>query len=244
MPSLGPFILFAISWLLWAWLSRGMLDNPRRDAKWGFVHAFLNLYARVWHTLRVEGRSSIPKSQAPGPLIVVANHTAGVDPFLIQSICPFEIRWMMARDMMAPELDDIWTWAEVIPVDRSGKDTSSARQAIAHLRAGRVLGVFPEGRLERPQRHILPFLPGLGIMIKRTGAKVLPIIIEGTPQVDPAWASVCRSSRSKLRVLPLIDYSAAELGPGEIVEDLRLRFIEWTGWPMVEAPDVGAALRE
>jgi 1-acyl-sn-glycerol-3-phosphate acyltransferase len=244
VTNLGLLILFFMLWLTWAWLSRGMFDNPRRDAKWGFVHAFLNLYARCWHRLRVQGRSNIPSSFTPGPLIVIANHTAGVDPFLIQSVCPFEIRWMMALDMMEPALDEIWNWADVIPVDRSGKDTSSARKAIAHLRARQVLGVFPEGRLERPAQHILPFLPGLGIMIKRTGARILPVIIDGTPQVDPAWASVCRSSRSTLRVLPMIDYSQGELGPGEIVEDLRKRFADWTGWPLVEAPDLDAAMRE
>lgn len=241
---MGPLILALLVWLAWAWLSRGMLDNPRGDAKWGFVHAFLVLYARLWHRLRVEGRASIPKSQLPGPLIVVANHTAGIDPFLIQAACPFEIRWMMALDMMTPGLDALWDWAEVIPVDRSGKDTSSARQAIAHVRDGRVLGVFPEGRLERPERHLLPFLPGLGIMVKRTGARVLPVIIEGTPQVSPVWASVCRTSRSRVRFMPAIDYSAGKLGPGEIVEDLRARFAAWTGWTVVEAPDHEAALRE
>lgn len=230
MSTFGVFILLLFLWLVWAWLSRGMLDNPRGDAKWGFVHAFLGLYSRVWHALRVEGRENIPRSQLPGPLIVVANHTAGVDPFLIQSACPFEIRWMMARDMMTPGLDALWDWAEVIPVDRTGKDTSSARQAISHVRGGLALGVFPEGRLERPARHILPFLPGLGIMVKRTGARVLPIVIDGTPQVDPVWASVCRSSRSVLRVFPAIDYSESSLTAGEIVEDLRGRFAKWTGW--------------
>jgi hypothetical protein len=58
-----------------------------------------------------------------------------------------------------------------------------------------VIGVFPEGRLERPERHLLPFLPGLGVMIKRTRASVLPIVIEGTPQTETAWASVLASQR-------------------------------------------------
>jgi 1-acyl-sn-glycerol-3-phosphate acyltransferase len=241
-PSI--LILASLAWLAWAWLSARLLENPRGDVEMGIAFAVGRIYARLWHHLRVDGREHIPSSREPGPLIVVANHTAGVDPFLIQVAVPFEVRWMMARDMMAPILDGVWTWADVIAVDRSGKDTTSARQAIAHVRAGKVLGVFPEGRLERPQRHLLPFLPGLGLIVKRTGARVLPVIIEGTPQVDPAWASVCYSSRSSLRFLPVIDYASTSMSPAEIVEDLRGRFAAATQWPTFESPDFEAAMRE
>lgn len=244
MTILSILTYSSVGWLAWAWLSHRLLDNPRGDVGMGLVHAFSVVYTRAWHGLVVRGKANIPMQREPGALIVVANHTAGVDPLLIQVACPFEIRWMMARDMMEPGLSELWRWADVIPVDRSGKDTTSARQAISHLRGGRVLGVFPEGRLERPERHILPFLPGLGLLAKRTGARVLPVIIEGTPQVDPAWSSVFHASRSTIRFMPLIDYSSTPLAASEIVEDLRNRYAEWTGWPKVDAPDFEAAMRE
>ncbi len=242
MTGLHPLILASLAWLCWAWISRGLLDNPRRDPIYGILMAFIRLYARAWHCLEVEGRENVPKSSAP--LLVVANHTAGIDPILMQAVIPFEIRWMMAKDMMEPSLDPLWKWADVIPVDRTGKDTSSAKDAIAHLRAGHVIGVFPEGRLERPERHLLPFLPGLGVMIKRTRASVLPIVIEGTPQTETAWASVLFRSESRVRVFPVIDYSATEFKANEIVDDLRRRFVEWTGWPTIDAPDQVEAMRE
>lgn len=247
MPALADLetaILACAAWLLWAWVCPRLLDNPRRDPAMGLLFAFLRLYSRAWHRLTVLGRENVPASLHPGPLILVANHTAGVDPVLVQAACPFEIQWMMARDMMEPALDGLWKWAGVIPVDRSGKDSTSAKQAIAHVREGKVLGVFPEGRLGRPARHILPFLPGLGIMIKRTGARVLPVIIDGTPEADPAWASICLRGNARLRFMPVIDYAATKLGPSEIVEDLRRRYADWTGWPLIEAPDLDAAMRE
>lgn len=243
-PVIGthPLILASLAWLCWAWVSRGLLNNPRRDPIYGVLMSFIRLYARAWHKLEVQGRENVPQSY--GPLLIVANHTAGIDPILMQAVIPFEIRWMMAKDMMEPSLDPLWKWADVIPVDRTGKDTSSAKDAIAHLRAGHVIGVFPEGRLERPERHLLPFLPGLGVMIKRTRASVLPIVIEGTPQTETAWASVLLRSESKLRVFPVIDYGTSDLKSNEIVEDLRRRFIEWTSWPTIDAPDQVEAMRE
>ena len=38
---------------------------------------------------------------------------------------------------------------EAIPVDRFARDTASVRAALRHLKEGRILGVFPEGRIER-----------------------------------------------------------------------------------------------
>ncbi|HBS29908.1 MAG TPA: hypothetical protein DEB06_10785, partial [Phycisphaerales bacterium] len=35
----------------------------------------------------------------------------------------------------------------------------------------------------------------------KSGAPVLPVVIEGTPQVDPAWASLAHRSRARVRVL-------------------------------------------
>jgi hypothetical protein len=43
----------------------------------------------------------------------------------------------------------------------------------------------------------------------------------------------------------VIDYSAtSDLKANEIVEDLRRRFIEWTRWPTIDAPDQVEAMRE
>ena len=134
----------------------------------------------------------------------------------------------------APALAGFWRWSGVIEVDRLGTDRRSARDALAHLKSGGVLGVFPEGRLERPPRHVLPFLPGVGLIVARSGARVLPFVVDGTPDVGPAWASLIKRSRSRVRVMPAIDYAGVDAGA--IVEDLRRRYVHWTGWPREDHP--------
>jgi 1-acyl-sn-glycerol-3-phosphate acyltransferase len=143
----------------------------------------------------------------------------------------------MARDMRLPAAEWFWGWSQVIAVDRDGREVAAARQAIRHLRAGGVIGIFPEGNLERPARHILPFLPGVGLIIAKTGARVLPVLIDDTPQVDPAWSSLWRASRATVRFLPQICYADSGLGPVEIASDLRGRFLEASGWPACDEPD-------
>src|SRR5690606_15597843 len=110
-----------------------------------------------------------------GPLIVVANHTAGVDPILTSAACPFQIRWIMAQDMRLPWLNWFWRWQRVIFVSRTGRDRGSVREALAHLKDGGVIGIFPEGGLERPPRQILPFRRGVGLLIAKAGVPVLPV---------------------------------------------------------------------
>ncbi len=227
-------VLFALLWVGYALVCRGLLKNPREDAATGILYHGMRAYALWFHGLQVEGVEHIPTGREPGPLIVVANHTAGIDPLLVQAACPFEIRWMMAMDMMLPSLRAFWDWTEVIPVNRAGNDRASARKALRYVESGGVLGVFPEGRLERPARCILPFLPGVGLLVARTGARVLPVVIEGTPQVDPAWASLARRSRSRVTFKEPIDYRG--FSAEKIVADLRERYTEWTGWRLNDAP--------
>lgn len=224
--------LAVCAWFLWAGVCARLLRNPRNDEITGIFWHLTRLYVRWFHGLKVEGSVNIPATRKPGGLIVVANHTAGIDPLLIQAVCLFEVRWMMARDMMHPLLEDFWEWTGVIPVNRVSRDLTSAREALRALEQQIVVGVFPEGRLERPPRRILPFAQGVGMLIARSGAPVLPIVIDGTPQVDPAWRSLRKPSRSRLRVMPVITYRGTGMGAAEITSDLRARFAEWTGWPL------------
>jgi 1-acyl-sn-glycerol-3-phosphate acyltransferase len=226
-------LIASLALLGWALLCAWLVRNPRGDFLGGLVWRGLRLYARVFHRVSVKGAQNIPPADA-GPLLVVSNHTAGVDPVLIQAVCPFEVRWVMARDMRHPWGEPFWRWARIIFVSPGRSEGNGAREAMRHLNDGGVLGMFPEGGIERPPRRILPFHKGIGLIIKRTGSPVLPIIIEGTPQVDPAWASLWRPSRSRIRVMPPVDYSDSGLRPDQIAEDLRKRYLDWTDWPANE----------
>lgn len=215
--------------LAWAFISAKVMDNPRGEVDIGIAWRLSQLYARLVHHLRIDGAEHRPGTRQPGPLIIVANHSAGVDPILLQAACPFEIRWMMAADMRLPLFEWFWTFVRIISVERQGREVAAAREAIRHVKAGGVLGIFPEGGIERPAGTLLPFIPGVGFIIAKTGAPVLPAIIEGTPDVEPAWASLWRPSRSSIRFLPPIHYHD-RMHPEEIARDLHRRFEEATGW--------------
>lgn len=218
----------SLAWCAWAIAAHALVRGPRGLADAGLFWRLSQAYAAGFHRLRVEGREHLPDTACPGPMIVVANHTSGVDPVLIQSACRFEIRWMMAADMQLPAARRLWEWTGVIPVERTARDTRALRDALRHLHRGGVVGVFPEGGIGRPRGVLLPFLPGVGLMIQRSGAPVLPMVLEGTPDAPTAYESLWKPSRSRLRIMPLRHYGPADRHEA-ITRDLEERFLGWTG---------------
>lgn len=243
-------------WLAWAPAAHWLLRNPKGDVPGGLATLVVLVYARLVHRMRVEGWEHLAPIDAGGPrgengggagarrrgLILVSNHGAGVDPVLIQAACPFFIRWMMASEMRLAVLDPLWTWMEIIFVGEEGQRRGASelgviRDAVSYIKGGGVVGIFPEGRLERPSGVLHPFQPGAGLIVARSGGLVLPIVVTGTPACDTAWASLARRSRAVVRVMPPIDYTGVKAG--QVVADLQARFAGWTGWPVVEPAPLG-----
>jgi 1-acyl-sn-glycerol-3-phosphate acyltransferase len=90
------------------------------------------------------------------------------------------LRWM---------LDIVGT----IPVERSGRDMAATRAALAALKAGYVLGVFPEGKIE-PTRELLPFQPGIGLLAMKSGVPVYPAYLEGSQRGKEIVPAILQSN--------------------------------------------------
>jgi 1-acyl-sn-glycerol-3-phosphate acyltransferase len=211
-------------------LAARRLQDPV-DPITGLLYLLGRLYAKLVHRLTCHTEPGA-LSDLQGPLIVVCNHTAGVDPILVSSKCPRRVAWIMAEDMRLPWLDWFWNWQRVIFVTRTKEGRKGLREARAALASGGCIGIFPEGRLERPHNRLLPFNPGVGMLIKRSNARVLPVIIDGTPECANAWQSIWTRSNATVRYMRPISYADSSLTAAEIAADLQHRFAAWTGWPV------------
>jgi len=218
--------------LLCACVSRWIMAVPYGDFDVKLVVRLFELYSRIVHRVRYENRAVLAGVDPARPVLVVCNHTAGVDPILVQAELPFRARWVMAQDMRSPLLEWFWRWSETIFVDRAGGNTLGVRQIIGRLKQGQSVGIFPEGGLERPPEQIMPFMTGIGLVIGRTGVPVLPVWITGTPQVNPAWASLRHFSNAEVRFGEVMTFEGER--PDEIVRRLQQHFLDWTGWPLNE----------
>jgi 1-acyl-sn-glycerol-3-phosphate acyltransferase len=153
------------------------------------------IYAHAYHHLEVLAPCRLPKR---GAAILVCNHTSGLDPVLIQAACPRLVTWMMAK-----EYYDIaamrWGFEaiEAIPVERSGNDVAATRAALRALHAGRIIGIFPEGRIE-PTRELLPFQTGVAMLAHRGKAPVYPAHIDGSQRGKDMLAVFVERQSAKL----------------------------------------------
>ena len=163
------------------------------------------LICRLWYGLRRVGDGTIPPD---GPVIVAANHTCSIDPVLLTALCPRRyIGFLIAREYSNIPIIRYWVkMVECIPVNRDGLDAPAARAAMRHLRAGKVLGIFPEGRILPPGEAADP-KEGVAMLALRTGARVIPAYISGTRYADSIYASIFLPHRARVAFGPPVDLS-------------------------------------
>jgi long-chain acyl-CoA synthetase len=151
------------------------------------------LYAIVWlamhglFRLRVRGRPDVPEE---GGLIITPNHTSYLDPFALAAALGFRnlrrVYWSgwTGKLFTGPMVRAFSRMARVVPVDPDRGPAAGLAIGEAVLRGGASLIWFPEGR-RSPTGSLTPFLPGIGILAERTGAKLLPVRISGSYDALP-----------------------------------------------------------
>ena len=179
-------------------------------------------FARVYHRIDVLAPPPIPRK---GPAILVCNHVSGLDPMLIQSASRRLVVWMMAREYY--EIKPLrWLFKQIgaIPVDRSGRDMAATRAALRSLAEGRILGIFPEGRIET-DHELLPFQTGVALMAIKTGVPVYPAYIDGTQRGREMVDAFLHSNRVRLAFGQAVEFdrsSTSKEALAEATEKIRL----------------------
>jgi 1-acyl-sn-glycerol-3-phosphate acyltransferase len=177
------------------------IRGPLRALHWGF-----RVYCTLWHQLRIEGSAPLPET---GPAILIANHTCGIDHMLLQAAIPRVLGFMIAREYYESTwLYWICSHIGCIPVNRDGRDLAAIRAALRALGEGRVLPIFPEGRIVPASgRRLGEMRPGSAYIAIRARVPVVPAYIIGTPSTDEILESLATPSRASLFFGEPIDLS-------------------------------------
>ena len=142
---------------------------------------FLVLYGVKLH---VSGLENIHKQLH---YVFVANHSSYTDIPILFSAIPSDIR-LILRDTLTKI--PLWGWAllvsPMIIINRS--NASKARTTLAHaakvIRSGASVLLFPEGTRSSTGR-LQPFKRGAFHMAYVSGAKIIPVVIEGSFEFLP-----------------------------------------------------------
>ncbi len=157
------------------------------------LYAPVYLFGRLlW---RVHFTNQAPQALASGG-ILVANHRSSVDPFFVQLAASRRIHWMVAKEYCVhPIFGPFLRLFEVIPTNRSGVDTASTKHAIRISRAGRLVGMFPEGELNHTDAPLLPVRSGAAMVAARAKVPLIPLYINGSPYRRTVWSPVFMPAR-------------------------------------------------
>src|SRR5438477_3946323 len=148
-----------------------------------------------------------------GPVILAMNHQSYIDPPRAGIACKLPIYFLARKSLLnVPILGRILPKLNVIPVDQEGMDRGALKALLRILRAGEGALVFPEGA-RTLHGNLQPALPGLGFIIAKTRAPVVPMRIFGSREALPRGGG-------KLRLVPItivigepILFGAADLEP-------------------------------
>jgi 1-acyl-sn-glycerol-3-phosphate acyltransferase len=206
------------------------LGRPRDPREFGVVFSTLwwigRGYCRFWHRLGSDGWAPLP---VEGPAILIANHTSCIDHLLIQARSRRLLGFVISRDMYElPVVHYFCVQVGCIPVDRDGRDLRAMRAALRTLEEGRVVPIFPEGRIT-PEggRALGPIRSGAAFLALRSGAPVIPAFLSGTPETDEIGPALGRRSRSRVVFGPpidLSDFAPSQAGDREALAQVSRRF--------------------
>lgn len=159
--------------------------------------------------VRVLWRAQLPKHVPLAPdqgAVIVSNHRSSVDPFFVQVIAHRDVHWMVAKEY-CDSLAFGWflKLVEVIPTNRGGIDTAATKLAIRHVQNGKVVGMFPEGRINMSDELLLPGRPGAAMIALKAGVPILPCYIEGSPYDKTPWSPFLILTTSRVRFGRLIE---------------------------------------
>jgi 1-acyl-sn-glycerol-3-phosphate acyltransferase len=133
----------------------------------------------AWGRLLAEGVEVLP---ADGPVLVVGNHDSHWDPIMvgISAIRRRQIKALAKSTLWDVKgLSGVLNGMGQIPIERGAGDKQALARAIAELRRGACIGVFPEGT--RSRGKVLRARSGLGrLALEVPEAKIVLVAIEGT----------------------------------------------------------------
>src|SRR6184192_3259196 len=143
---------------------------------------FSRLVGRLFFHLRVIHRERMIQS---GPVILAMNHQSYLDPPLAGITCDRAIYFLAKRTLIDVQvLGWLLPKLNVIPVNQEGIDRSALKALIRVLKSGNAALVFPEGA-RTLDGDLQPAQPGLGLVIAKTLAPVVPMRIFGAHQALP-----------------------------------------------------------
>ena len=139
------------------------------------------VFVRMPYRMRVHHRERVPRT---GGVVLVANHSSLVDGPLLYGMVPRSAVFLIKHEMFRGPLGWFLRRVGQLPVRRGEVDRAPLLAAVRILRAGGLVGVFPEGT--RGGGSVDSAQHGAAWLARSAGAQLLPVACRGTRRPDGA----------------------------------------------------------
>lgn len=165
--------------------------------------------AKLFFNFQVIHPERIPED---GGIILASNHQSYFDPPLIGACSHRGVHFLARNTLLKwPFFGPLFPQMNVIPVDRGGNDMAALKTVVRKIREGEGVVLFPEGTRTR-DGELQPAQPGVGLVIAKTLAPVVPIRIFGAYDAFPKGAKGVRLTPISIVIGEPIHFTAEDVG--------------------------------
>ena len=125
---------------------------------------------------KVIGKSNIPKN---GSIVLAGNHTNNLDSVMLIAVVSRQVHFLAKIELFKGIFGVIVKAMGCIPVNRKIHDKDALKSAKEVLKNNKVIGIYPEGTINRTDDIIMPFKIGAVKTAKDTNTKIVPFVITG-----------------------------------------------------------------
>ncbi|MFA5060386.1 MAG: lysophospholipid acyltransferase family protein [Candidatus Omnitrophota bacterium] len=174
---------------------------------YSIAHIIFAIISKIFFPIKVSGLENIPSQ---GSFIFASNHLSNLDPMILGLASGRRLNYMAKQSLFENKFfARVLNWVGAFPVKRESMDIGAVKEAIARLKAGGGLVIFPEGTRKALQKAD-EVLPGVGFLAVKSGAKVIPVFIKGSDVVLPPRAKALKRAAVDVVFGKSVHYSSKE----------------------------------
>lgn len=144
------------------------------------VRPLVSVLFKFLYCPTVVGIESIPNS---GGIVLAGNHTKWLDSIMLVAITKRQVHFLAKEELFYGITKFIAKGMGCIPVNRKIHDKDALNLGYKTLENGKVIGIFPEGTINRTSDVIMPFKIGAVKMANKTNSYLIPFTITGTYKI-------------------------------------------------------------
>lgn len=146
------------------------------DSLYKILRPILTGWFKLFFKPTITGKENIPTS---GRIVLAGTHTSILDPVFILACNKRVIHFLAKDELVNGPLGFAFKKMGIIPVNRREKDVTVMPSSIKVLNNDEVVGIFPEGTINKTDDITMKFKTGATRMAYETNSEIVPFAITG-----------------------------------------------------------------